>query len=467
MINTVNSDTICALATPAGTGALAVIRISGENTFQIVSGLFISMKGKRKDLKTVRPYTIHYGQITDGDRTIDEVLLSVFKNPHSFTGEDTIEISCHGSTFIQQEILQLLIRSGARPAEPGEFTMRAFLNGKIDLSQAEAVADLISARHASAHKAAIQQLRGGYSNTIQKLRTRLVDFASLLELELDFAEEDVEFANRDKLNENVNELLIEIRRLQSGYASGNIMKTGIPVLIAGLPNVGKSTLLNALLNEERAIVSDIAGTTRDVIEDQLVIDGLRFRFMDTAGIRSTEDEIEKIGVERTMLQAGTASIIVYVCDPAQSNKEEVTEEIARLRHISGNRECHILTIINKCDCHHPEYLKEEYADLPDVMFVSARQQLQIDNLKDKLVSVSLKNFFNAEQTLITNARHAESLQQAAKTLDKVLHGIKNHLSTDLLAFEVRDALRHLSEITGDVYTEDLLGNIFSKFCIGK
>jgi tRNA modification GTPase len=292
-------DTICALATAPGMAALAVIRISGPKSFSIIEEIFTSIKGKKKDFEKIKPYSLHFGKIIDQDQIIDEILVSVFKGPHSYTGEDTIEISCHGSTYIQQSILQLLIRSGARMADPGEFTLRAFLNGKLDLSQAEAVSDLISSQHASAHKVALQQLRGGYSDTMQHLRQQLVDFASLIELELDFAEEDVEFANREKLTSLVEGLLIEIRRLQKSFIEGNVLKSGVSVLIAGKPNVGKSTLLNALLNEERAIVSDIAGTTRDVIEDYLVIDGIQFRFMDTAGIRHSEDVIEQMGVERT------------------------------------------------------------------------------------------------------------------------------------------------------------------------
>ena len=306
------ADTICALATAPGLGAIAVIRVSGPNTFKIIEAVFKTKKGKSKDFKTITSHTLHFGDIVLDNQTLDEVLISVFKNPHSYTGQDTIEISCHGSTYIQQQILQLLQQKGARLAEPGEFTLRAFLNGKLDLSQAEAVADLISSQHASAHQTAMQQLRGGYSHAIQELRTQLLNFASLIELELDFAEEDVEFANRDQLSKLVHELLKSVRTLRESYATGNALKNGIPVVIAGKPNVGKSTLLNALLNDDKAIVSDIAGTTRDVIEDQLVIDGYRFRFMDTAGLRSTGDVIEKLGVERSYEYARKASIIMYL-----------------------------------------------------------------------------------------------------------------------------------------------------------
>jgi tRNA modification GTPase len=461
------NDTICALATAPGMAALAVIRISGPGAFEIISKHFETMKGKRKNFTTLPPYSIHYGKIIEQDHVIDEVLVSIFKTPHSFTGEDIIEISCHGSVYIQQELLGVLQRAGARLAEPGEFTLRAFLNGKIDLSQAEAVADLISSQHAAAHKAALQQLRGGYSSTIQDLRQQLIDFASLIELELDFAEEDVEFANRDKLESLVNGLLTEIRKLQQSFASGNVMKTGVPVIIAGKPNVGKSTLLNALLNEERAIVSDIAGTTRDIIEDHLVIDGIKFRFMDTAGIRMTEDSIEKIGVERTMLQAGKAAVLIYVCDPEQSDAFQAEQEINELREKSGNAESPVITVVNKSDKYDFEKLLHQYANLPGLVLLSAKEVRNIEELKAKLAGAALLGGENGEQTIITSARHAEALHMAAEALEKVIAGIHQHLPTDLLAFELKASLFHLGQITGEIYTEDLLGNIFSRFCIGK
>lgn len=461
------TDTICALATAPGMGALAVIRISGKETFPTLSRLFITMKGKSKDFGAVRPYSIHYGQIMEDGKVVDEVLISIFKNPHSFTGEDVAEISCHGSVFIQQAILQLLQRNGIRMAEAGEFTLRAFLNGKMDLSQAEAVADLISAQHAGAHKAALQQLRGGYSSTIRDLRTRLVDFASLIELELDFAEEDVEFANRDKLLELVQELQREVKKLQESFASGNVMKNGVPVLIAGKPNVGKSTLLNALLNEERAIVSDIAGTTRDVIEDHLVIDGIRFRFMDTAGIRHTDDTIEKIGVERTLQHAAKASIIIYLCDPAQSDAIALKKEWNDLLQGIDPSAVMCITVINKSDRFDYDQLLKEYRELPNAAFISAKEGRNIDELKAKLAGAAIGRGEQGDQSIVTSARHAESLHLAASALQKVIDGIHHQLVTDLLALELKDAIYHLGNITGEVYTDDLLGNIFSKFCIGK
>lgn len=460
-------DTICALATAPGMAALAVIRLSGNKSFSIINALFTTIKGKKKDFTTLRPYSIHFGKIIDREQVIDEVLISVFKGPHSYTGEDIIEISCHGSTYIQQSILQLLIRSGARMAEPGEFTLRAFLNGKLDLSQAEAVSDLISSGHASAHKVAMQQLRGGYSDTMQQLRQQLVDFASLIELELDFAEEDVEFANREKLTSLVEGLLVEIRKLQKSFIEGNVLKTGVSVLIAGKPNVGKSTLLNALLNEERAIVSDIAGTTRDVIEDYLVIDGIQFRFMDTAGIRHSADVIEQMGVERTHQHAQKAAVIIYVADPEQSDAGEIRKEISALQERSNNVDSPVITVINKSDKYTFDKLIKQYEALPVLVILSAKEKLHIKTLKAKLAGAALLSTDQAGQTIVTSARHAESLHLAAAALEKVISGIHQNLSTDLLAFELKDSIYHLGMITGEIYTDDLLENIFSKFCIGK
>lgn len=462
-----NGDTICALATAPGTGAIAVLRIAGPAAFQVVNAVFLPPDGSTAAFEVAHPYSIHFGQIHDAGRIVDEVLVSVFRAPRSYTGDDILEISCHGSEYIQQEILQLLQRHGARLAEPGEFTLRAFLNGKIDLSQAEAVADLIAARHATAHQAALQQLRGGYSDTMRRLRQQLIDFASLLELELDFAEEDVEFANREKLRALVDELLREVRQLESSFSAGNVMKHGVPVLIAGKPNVGKSTLLNALLSEERAIVSEIAGTTRDVIEDHLVVQGIRFRFMDTAGIRETDDSIERIGVERTLQHAAKAAILVYVCDPAQSDALSLQEEIRQLVQQSGNSSAPVIVVINKSDQYVSEELQQRFAPLPGLLHLSAKEGWQLDILKEKLCAAALPLTAVSGQTTVTNARHAGSLHHAGQALQKVIDGIDSSLSTDLLAFELRDAIHHIGNITGEVYTEDLLGNIFSRFCIGK
>ncbi len=459
------ADTICALATAPGLGAIAVIRVSGPDTFRIIETVFKTKKGKSKDFSSIKSHTLHFGDIILDNQTLDEVLISVFKNPHSYTGQDTIEISCHGSTYIQQQILQLLQQKGARLAEPGEFTLRAFLNGKLDLSQAEAVADLIASQHASAHQTAMQQLRGGYSHAIQELRTQLLNFASLIELELDFAEEDVEFANRDQLSKLVNQLLKSVRTLRESYATGNALKNGIPVVIAGKPNVGKSTLLNALLNDNKAIVSDIAGTTRDVIEDQLVIDGYRFRFMDTAGLRSTEDEIEKLGVERSYEYARKASIIMYLCDPQQSTAEEILAEITDLENRVGEDKF-ILTVVNKCDLHNEQELAT-YTTLPNNIFIAAKTQLHLEELKKKLIISSGVASLENENQLVTNARHEGALAKAEEALVRVIDGMQSNLTSDLLALDLKDAIYHLGLITGEIYSDDLLGNIFSKFCIGK
>ena len=464
MKNSIQQDTICALATPAGMGALAVIRLSGPDALKIGSEIYRTRKGLVKDFEKAKGYTLHFGNLMDQNQIVDEVLLSIFKNPNSYTGEDLLEFSCHGSVYIQQQVLCLLIKQGARMANPGEFTQRAFLNGKMDLSQAEAVSDLISSSHESAHQAAIKQLRGGYSTVIAALRAQLIDFASLLELELDFAEEDVEFANRDKLRELINTLLKEISALRNSFHEGNAMKEGIPVVIAGKPNTGKSTLLNALLNDERAIVSSIAGTTRDVVEDTLVIQGRKFRFMDTAGLRISDDTIEQIGVERTYTHAAKSSLALYLCDPTQSNYSELIEEINAFKQKIEN-DISIIPVINKIDTVDDDKLNE-YRLLTSALFISAKNKVQIDQLKNEIVK-SLKFNEEGDSMLVTNARHASALAAAQQDLERLLEGMNNQLSTDLLAFECRHALHHLGEITGHIYTEDLLVNIFSKFCIGK
>jgi tRNA modification GTPase len=458
-------DTICALATAPGVGAIAVIRISGNKAFEVGSKIFQTKKGTIINFNEVKTHTLHFGNIVNEFEIIDEVLVSVFKNPNSYTGDDTLEISCHGSTYIQQKILEEIQKNGIRLATAGEFTLRAFLNGKLDLTQAEAVGDLIAAEHASAHKTAIQQLRGGYQTAMRELRQQLMDFASLLELELDFAEEDVEFANREQLKILIQGLLIEVNKLLNSFSTGNALKSGIPVVIAGKPNVGKSTLLNTFLNEEKAIVSDIAGTTRDVVEDQLVISGYRFRFIDTAGLRKTEDQIEKIGVERTYAQTEKASIILYLCDPGQSTPEEALNEIKALKIRMANEDAIILTIVNKTD-QYPAQVAA-YSKLPNAILISAKEKINIELLKERLLKIVKEQEIAIEGQIVTNARHASSLKNAAEALQKVIAGIENNLSTDLLAFELKTSLYHLGEITGEIYTDDLLGNIFSRFCIGK
>ena len=458
------TDTIFALATPAGTGAIAVIRISGLQAFSIMEELFETRKGTSLDFANTKSHTLHFGLLKDGDVIIDEVLISIFKKPHSYTAEDTVEISCHGSVYIQQRILQLLQKMGARPAQAGEFTLHAFLNGRLDLSQAEAVADLIATQDANAHRLAVQQLRGGFSDEIKKLRESLIHFASLIELELDFAEEDVEFANRDELKKLIESLQHTVFQLLNSFQYGNVLKNGIPVVIAGKPNVGKSTLLNALLNEERAIVSEIAGTTRDVIEDEIVLEGLRFRFSDTAGIRFTEDVIEKIGVQRTHDQVAKSTIIIYLLDVLQFEKTAIEKEINEFSSRLDPASQHLILVLNKVDQTDFSEFKKQ---LPSTtLYISAKTKDGIELLKRTLID-QVKQNSTGDEVLVVNARHAAALQKANEEMLQVIDSINNKKTSDILAFHIRQSLHHLSEITGDIYTDDLLENIFSKFCIGK
>lgn len=450
-------DTIVALATsPGAQGAIAVIRVSGPDAITLVNSVF-----KGKDLTRQKSHTIHFGTIRDGEEIIDEVLVSLFVAPHSYTKENSVEISTHNSKYIIERILSLLIRQGARSARPGEFTLRAFLNGGMDLSQAEAVADLIASNSAASHQVAMQQMRGGFSNQLKKLREDLVHFASLIELELDFSEEDVEFANRDQLKALIMQIHAVVLKLIQSFEQGNVLKNGVPVVIAGKPNVGKSTLLNALLNEERAIVSDIAGTTRDTIEDEINIKGITFRFIDTAGIRETEDIIEAKGVERTLEKMKQARLIIYLFDPTQDDIDAVQKQIAEIRTLN----IPFVTIINKSDLL-TEEARQPYAALQP-LYISAKEQQGIEELKDELLKqVNLANI-NTDDVVVTNIRHVEALQRTSEALEKVLYGIDNPVTSDFLAMDIRQALHHLGEITGTVTTDDLLDNIFSKFCIGK
>ena len=451
-------DSIVALATPSGAGAIAVIRISGQDAITIGNSVFKSIKNK--ELTTQKTHTLHLGHIMDGSKTLDEVLVSIFKGPNSYTGENTIEISCHGSTYIQQQIIQLLLRKGCRMADAGEFTLRAFLNGKLDLSQAEAVADLISSDNEASHQIAMQQMRGGFSNEIAKLREELLNFASLIELELDFAEEDVEFANRDQLKSLILRLIAHISRLISSFEMGNVLKNGVPIVIAGKPNVGKSTLLNALLNEDRAIVSDIAGTTRDTIEDELNINGIIFRFIDTAGIRDTADIIEAKGVERTLERMKQAKLILYMVDALQT-PDELDEQLTDLKKI----DIPYLAIVNKADLFTDEQ-KIAFAK-KEVLFLSAKENVGVEELKTALLAKVNLHSINTSETLVTNIRHLEALKQTEKALANVLNNIDNPVTSDFLAMDIKQALHYLGEITGEVTTDDLLENIFTKFCIGK
>lgn len=453
------SDNIVALATPSGTGAIAVIRVSGPQAISIVDQLFKSIKGK--ELVQQKSHTIHLGNIMDGDKILDEVLVSIFKGPHSYTGENVVEISCHGSPFIQQQIIQLLLRNGCRTASAGEFTLRAFLNGKMDLSQAEAVADLIASDSEAAHDIAMQQMRGGFSNEIQELRQELLNFASLIELELDFSQEDVEFADRTQFNELLTKISNVLKKLIDSFALGNVIKHGIPVAIVGQPNVGKSTLLNVLLNEERAIVSEIAGTTRDTVEDQISLNGINFRFIDTAGIRETEDVVEKIGIERTFDKIEKARLIVYLFDGMNFN----IKELESIQERYPNKQ--LLPICNKMDLLNEEQKNKVQKEIPNVLFLSAKFKTGISELENKLLSLVDSGALSGDSTIVTNSRHYDALLKALEEIQKVKEGLDMELSSDLMAIDIRQALYHLGEITGSVTTDDLLGNIFSNFCIGK
>jgi len=458
-------DTIVALATPSGAGAIAVLRVSGKEAISISSRLFKSVSGKR--LEEQKTHTIHLGHMIDGERVLDEVLVSIFKNPHSYTGEDVVEISCHGSPYIQQEILQLLLRHGCRMANPGEFTLRAFLNGKLDLSQAEAVADLIASDNEASHQVAMQQMRGGFSSEIAKLREELLNFASLIELELDFAEEDVEFADRTQFKELIERITFVLKRLIDSFAVGNVIKNGIPVAIVGEPNVGKSTLLNALLNEERAIVSEIAGTTRDTIEDEISIGGIGFRFIDTAGIRDTQDVVESIGIKKTFEKIEQSQVVIYLFDAQNSitDLESVRIEIAKIRNKYPQKP--LLVIANKIDTLTDTQLAEINTTIAEVLLLSAKTGFGVEQLTQSLLNLINTGALRNNETIVTNSRHYDALLKAFEEIQKVKEGLETGLSGDLLAIDIRQALYHFGEITGQVTNDELLGNIFANFCIGK
>jgi tRNA modification GTPase len=470
-----HTDTIIALSTPSGVGAIAVIRISGKDAFGICEPLFRSVSGKQ--LKAQHSHTIHLGHIVDGDRVLDEVLVSLFKDPHSYTGEHVVEISCHGSLYIQQEIIQLFLRQGCRIANPGEFTLRAFLNGKLDLSQAEAVADLISSDSEASHQVAMQQMRGGFSNEIKALRDELLNFASLIELELDFAEEDVEFANRDQFRDLVSRITKVLKHLIDSFAVGNVIKNGIPVAIIGEPNVGKSTLLNALLNEEKAIVSHIAGTTRDAIEDELIIGGMSFRFIDTAGIRDTKDVLESIGIKKTFEKVEQAQVVVYLFEApefkVQSSKFNI--EIEKIKNKYPQKPLIVIANkIDKLDEPNISNLKSQFTrpmqnegGIPILMTLSAKTGEGVEALKSKLLEFVNTGALRNNDTIVTNSRHYDALLKALAEIRKVQQGMDDNLSGDLLAIDIRQALYHFGEITGEITSDDLLGNIFANFCIGK
>ncbi|MEX2593294.1 MAG: tRNA uridine-5-carboxymethylaminomethyl(34) synthesis GTPase MnmE [Anditalea sp.] len=451
-------DTIIALATPQGVGAIAVIRLSGKAAIKLANEVF-----KGKDLEKQDSHTIHLGTIRDGDKIIDEVLVSLFIAPKSFTKENVVEISTHGSSYIVNQVIKLLIRQGARPAKPGEFTQRAFLNGQFDLAQAEAVADLIHSDSETSHLAAMNQMRGGFSSEIKQLRDQLVHFASMIELELDFGEEDLEFASRDELKMLVEKLLRVIEALISSFDLGNVIKNGVPTVIAGKPNAGKSTLLNALLNEEKAIVSEIAGTTRDFIEDEINIGGMIFRFIDTAGLRETTDVIESMGVARTQEKMKTASLILYLFDLTDTDLVEVNRDVNKLENLGVP----FIKVANKVDKANDQTIKDLKEQHPDIIFISAGLKENLEDLKNKVMELVNLDKFRTGNTVVTNIRHYDSLIKTRQSLLDVISGLDNRITNDFLAMDIRRSLYFLGEITGEITTDDLLENIFRKFCIGK
>ncbi|MDE3236189.1 MAG: tRNA uridine-5-carboxymethylaminomethyl(34) synthesis GTPase MnmE [Bacteroidota bacterium] len=451
-------DTIVALATAPGIGAIAVIRVSGKKAIPIINNMFPS-----KDLPQQASHTLHVGLLKYKEEPLDEVVISLYKNPRSYTGEDVIEISCHGSPFIQEKIIRAITESGARLAKPGEFTQRAFLNGKLDLAQAEAVADLIASNTEASRNAALKNIRGGFSTSLQHLREQLIRFSALIELELDFAQEDVEFADRKQLYDLVHALQHNTQQLLQSFALGNVIKNGVQVAIVGKPNAGKSTLLNTLLNENRAIVSDIAGTTRDTIEEVLNIGGVLFRLIDTAGIREhTADIIESIGVEKSYEKMRQADVVLYLFDvqETQVNELKLIEEELKKNAVE------YLLVGNKADTNE-EAIRQKFALFNNLHFISAKNNLHVDTLKQKLLAISINGDINTEATVVTNARHYEALQKLAGSLEDVLHGLDEHVTGDFLALDIRQSLHYLGLITGEITNEDQLDFIFSKFCIGK
>ena len=460
-----HNDTIMALSTAHGTAAIAVIRISGNDAIRLVENHFYTKQLKKKVLHSKPSHTVHFGLIVFNEVIIDEVLVTLFKAPNSYTGQESVEIACHGSLFIQQQIIQLFLKLGMRLANPGEFTLRAFLNGKLDLSQAEAVADLIESNSQIAHQVAMQQMRGGFSSRIKILRDNLINFASLIELELDFSEEDVEFANRNDLKSLINKITSVISTLHNSFEVGNVIKNGIPVAIVGKPNAGKSTLLNVLLEEERAIVSEIPGTTRDTIEDEMNIDGVLFRFIDTAGLRTTTDIIEQIGVNKALEVIKKSAIVIYLFDSHDISVGDLKQELSVLKNYIGNSQ--LLIVANKIDTEDISLLRNEFDEFPDLIYISAKEHHNIHLLKQKLVSLFDSRTVNTADTVVTNARHAAALSNALSALQRVSAGLDNNIQSDLLALDIRYSLNELGNITGEVSSDDLIHNIFSKFCIGK
>jgi tRNA modification GTPase len=464
-----SEETICAPATGAG-GAISIIRVSGLQSLEICDKIFIPLD-KTIKLVDLKGFTICFGDIRSGNEIIDEVLVSVFRSPHSYTGENSIEISCHGSSYIIKKILELLILNGAISAKPGEFTQRAFLNGRIDLSQAESVADIIASTTSSSHKLAINQMRGGFSAEISSLRNELLNFASLIELELDFGEEDVEFVDRNDLKSIIINVKGLADRLAKSFLLGNVIKNGIPVAIVGKPNSGKSTLLNALLMEEKAIVSEIPGTTRDTIEDTIVIDGIEYRFIDTAGLRETTDVIESMGIKKTHEKIDKALVILLV-DEISDSADSINIRVQALRGMINASEKHLFILINKTD-QAPFTLqnkiaeKIELVDKETLLFISAKEKTGLEKLRLKLGEVVEKDKLSSESIIITNIRHYESLTKVSESLERVLTGLDNQIPEDLIAIDIRQAIHYLGEITGEITSDEILSNIFRNFCIGK
>jgi len=456
----INQETIIALATPTGLGAISVIRISGLNAISITEKLFKS-KGNKK-LSNQNSHTVHLGHLIKNNHELDEVLVTIFKGPHSYTGENTIEISCHGSTYIQQEIIDLFIENGIRVANPGEFTLRAFINGKMDLNQAEAVADLIASENEGSHKLAMEQMKNGFSNDLKKLRAELLHFSSMIELELDFSQEDVEFAERSEFKKLTVRIQNELEKLIDSFKSGNVLKNGISVAIAGKPNAGKSSLLNTLLNEDKAIVSDIPGTTRDSIEDSLVIDGINFRFTDTAGLRETKDIIESKGIEKTKEKINNARVLIYLFDSNDTTFSEISSDLKSFKR----KDLSVLLVRNKIDIKNTN--QKLITDLKkfELIEISANNLESVSLLKKRLVNeINILNPYT--DTVISNSRHYEALMKALKAIEEVNIGLKSDISGDLLSVDIRKSIEHLAEITGEITNDDVLGNIFANFCIGK
>ena len=456
----INQETIIALATPNGLGAISVIRISGLNAISVTEKLF-KPKGNKK-LSNQKSHTVHLGHLMKNGHELDEVLVTLFKGPHSYTGENTIEISCHGSTFIQQEIIDLFIENGIRVANPGEFTLRAFINGKMDLNQAEAVADLIASENEGSHKLAMEQMKNGFSNDLKKLRAELLHFSSMIELELDFSQEDVEFAERSEFKKLTVKIQTELEKLIDSFKSGNVLKNGISVAIAGKPNAGKSSLLNTLLNEDKAIVSDIPGTTRDSIEDSLVIDGINFRFTDTAGLRETEDIIESKGIEKTKEKINNARILIYLFDSNDTTFNEINSDIKSFTR----EDLSVLLVRNKVDLQNTNQNLINQLEKFEIIEISANNIDSVSSLKKRLVNeINILNPYT--DTVISNSRHYEALMKALKAIKEVNIGLKSDISGDLLSVDIRKSIEHLAEITGEITNDDVLGNIFANFCIGK